>query len=581
MTHCPTSDDLQGLLADRLSRTEVEAVEAHVETCAGCQQALERLTSCADTSEGGEPTSTNKSGADFLRRVEQQRSTATQPTPVLDRMARLLSPLPKDGTAGPEPLPTVAGYEVVAELGRGGMGIVYQARDVTLGRLVAVKMMRPEVARLPTERQRFLREAQSMAALEHENLISIYQVGERDGLPFFIMPFLPGESLQSALRRDKQLPLDEVLRLGRQLAAGLGSAHGAGLIHRDIKPSNIWLYAPRDAAGSKSVVKILDFGLARPVELDSTLTQTGAIVGTPQYMSPEQASGEPLDHRTDLFSLGCVLYQMLTGQHPFHGVTLPALMRALSEHQPAPPILLRAETPEILSEIVLQLLAKNRENRPSSALAVEKRLEALVAGTPDPAPARLPNCPPATASFTLTETAEDLAQTRMFRIERPAVPVDPEVPLPVDVGFFRARLRTVGEPTDPIFCGCAAARLQVRLKGGASCDDPQFPTLPENCSARVEFGTGRSPSVRFEAKDSSSMLEGRAQVAFSLAREPGEPLRLALTLVPEWFTIQRPGGCLLDGAVKVVVNAILRKLMDQSVTRKFSLGESDAGTDRS
>ena len=201
-------------------------------------------------------------------------------------------------------------YRVLKVLGHGGMGVVFEAEDPQLRRKVALKAMLPTLAASETARKRFLREAQTAAAIEHDHIVPIFQVGEDRGVPFIAMPLLKGEPLDRRLLRESRLPLSEVIRIGRETAAGLAAAHKKGLIHRDIKPANLWL----EETGR---VKILDFGLARAAADSGQLTQSGAIIGTPAYMAPEQVDGKTLDARCDLFSLGCVLYRLSTGELPF------------------------------------------------------------------------------------------------------------------------------------------------------------------------------------------------------------------------------------------------------------------------
>ena len=193
------------------------------------------------------------------------------------------------------------------------MGAVFAAEDPLLERPIALKVMLPHAATAADSRQRFLDEARAAAALQHDHVVAIYQVGEDRGVPFFAMPLLKGETLESRLKRDRLLPAAEAVRIGREIARGLAAAHEGGLIHRDIKPANIWLEQPA------ARVKILDFGLARPTRRSDNLTQSGTILGTPAYMSPEQAHGQPVDPRSDLFSLGSVLYHLCTGKPPFSG----------------------------------------------------------------------------------------------------------------------------------------------------------------------------------------------------------------------------------------------------------------------
>jgi serine/threonine protein kinase len=272
-------------------------------------------------------------------------------------------------------------YRVVQVLGIGGMGVVFQAEDLQLKRLVALKVMRPGVLASAVARQRFLREAQTCAAIDHEHIVTLLQVGEDRSVPYLAMQLLQGETLEERLKRDVKLPLAEVLRLGREIASGLAAAHERGLIHRDIKPANIWLET-LPGAGEPSTprcrVKILDFGLARAFGGEAHLTQSGVIVGTPSYMAPEQAEGGAVDPRSDLFSLGCVLYRLCTGQLPFKGATTMAILRALELEQPQPPHLLNPEVPRPLSYLILKLLAKRPDDRYPSARTVVEALARII-----------------------------------------------------------------------------------------------------------------------------------------------------------------------------------------------------------
>jgi len=259
-------------------------------------------------------------------------------------------------------------YRVLRVLGAGGMGVVFQAEDPHLQRLVALKAMLPNLADSESAKQRFLREARAAAALKHDHIVTIHQVGEDRGAPFLAMEFLEGEPLDDRLKREGKLPLADVLRIGREMADGLAAAHERGLIHRDIKPANVWL------EGKKGRVKILDFGLARAANDEAHLTQSGAFVGTPAYMAPEQAQGKNIDPRSDLFSLGCVLYRMATGKIPFRGAYIHSTLMAVATENPAPPVSLNFELPTELSDLIMQLLAKNPEDRPESAQAVAETL---------------------------------------------------------------------------------------------------------------------------------------------------------------------------------------------------------------
>jgi serine/threonine protein kinase len=251
------------------------------------------------------------------------------------------------------------------------MGVVFEAEDTQLLRRVALKAMKPSVVN-PANCERFLYEARATAKIEHDHIVTIYQVGEDCGVPFLAMKLLQGRSLEDRLREEGGwLPVPEVLRIGREIAEGLEAAHAKGLIHRDIKPANIWL------EGEKQRVKIVDFGLARAAEVDLNLTQEGLVMGTPAYMAPEQADDKPLDFRCDLFSLGGVLYRAVTGQFPFKGKDSMAIMMALATKDPDPPREIDPAVPAALSDLIMQLLAKDPDDRPPSARAVRDALERI------------------------------------------------------------------------------------------------------------------------------------------------------------------------------------------------------------
>jgi serine/threonine protein kinase len=290
-----------------------------------------------------------------------------------------LSPAQQPGELG-----RLGGYRVLSVLGEGGMGVVFKAEDPKLKRLVALKVMKPDKSANQVAHQRFIKEGQLAAALQHDHIVTIYRVDEDHGVPFLAMQFLEGESLDERLRREGKLPPEEIIRIAHETADALGHAHDKGLIHRDIKPANIWLEtlpgAPalgRGKIGGR--VKILDFGLARAVA-DQTqhLTQTGTVVGTPDYMAPEQArSGQTLDGRCDLFSLGSVMYRMSTGHKPFQGDDVMGTLLALAMEDPPPPRYCNPEIPQELSDMIRWLMAKSPADRPRSAQDVVDSLAVI------------------------------------------------------------------------------------------------------------------------------------------------------------------------------------------------------------
>jgi serine/threonine protein kinase len=275
---------------------------------------------------------------------------------------------------GPDELGRLGAYRILKVLGTGAMGVVFQAEDPHLKRLVALKVLRPALAASAEFHRRFLREAQLAAAIDHEHIVTIYQVGEDRGVPFLAMKLLEGESLEDRLKNGGRLPLSEVLRVGREVAEGLSAAHAKGLVHRDIKPANIWLETGRDR------VKIVDFGLARGTGQDAHFTQAGAVIGTPAYMAPEQANGEEVDARCDLFSLGVVLYRISTGQLPFPGKDTLSVLKALATLTPEPPHKIVSSVPRAFSNLVMRLLAKDPDERFQSGQEVAEAIAALERG---------------------------------------------------------------------------------------------------------------------------------------------------------------------------------------------------------
>lgn len=265
----------------------------------------------------------------------------------------------------------LGGYRVERALGAGGMGAVYLATDTHLGRQVAVKTMRSDVAADPQVRERFLREARAAAAIDNEHVVPVYAVGDAGGGPYLVMPLLRGESLDVRLHRGEWPSLAEACRLAGGVAAGLAAAHAAGVIHRDVKPSNVWL------DGATGRARLLDFGLARPTRGGEAITRAGMVVGTPSYMAPEQAAGGAVDHRADLFSLGVLLYELTTRQRPFVGDSVLAVLTALAVHEPPPAHATNPAIPAALSRLINRLLAKAPVARADSAAAVAAELRAI------------------------------------------------------------------------------------------------------------------------------------------------------------------------------------------------------------
>jgi eukaryotic-like serine/threonine-protein kinase len=290
---------------------------------------------------------------------------------------------------------TLGQYQVTREIGRGGMAVVYEAYQATLSRRVAIKVLPPEMAFDETFVHRFVQEARAAARLSHPNIVAIHDVGKHEGYYFIVMQLLEGEVLSDLIQRSGRLSPDRTIRIASQVAAALDYAHGQGLVHRDIKPANI-IVGPGDHA------TLTDFGIAKAAE-STRLTRTGMLVGTPEYMSPEQASGQPVGPASDLYSLGMVAYQMLAGQVPFQGESTPALLHRQVYDQPQPVRVHAPNLPPGVDAVLAKALAKEPSQRFSSAVALTRALGDALAGRPVAeaaagAPARLIAAPVAPAA---------------------------------------------------------------------------------------------------------------------------------------------------------------------------------------
>lgn len=344
---CPPPGALADLLANALSAAEADKLRAHITTCPRCQDLLAPKPSHPVSQQPPEWSSSFPIDLD----PPQER----------DEIARL------------------GEYRILGLLGEGGTAYVFDAEDIRLHRPVALKVLKPSTD--VTRRKRLIREARAIAALPHDHIVTVYHVNEVRDLVYMALERLHGVSLEMRLLRDRYLPVAEALSIARQVAEGLSVAHAAGLVHRDIKPANIWLEGP-GPEGPFTNVKILDFGIARTTVDQGSVTLPGTIVGTPSYMPPEQAQGLVLDHRADLYSLGCVLYRMVAGQPPFaspQSDTL-TLLESIIRGDPVPVQELAPQVPAPVATLIRDLLARNPAHRPASAKAVVERIKAIEAG---------------------------------------------------------------------------------------------------------------------------------------------------------------------------------------------------------
>lgn len=377
---CPDRETLTNYLLGKIPGEEVEQLEDHLLECENCSRVAATINDSDDFTRACASDVKLEMDSvaltDAVNRAKRLRSEAEtvevdetiaseNPTPSSDEEINFLAPAQQSDELG-----RLGEYRILELLGVGGMGFVFRAEDPALRRDIALKVMRPSVAASRSAKDRFVREAQATAAIEHDNIVHIYQVSEDRGVPYIAMQFLRGESLQQRLNREERISERDTLRIGREIAMGLTAAHKRGLIHRDIKPDNIWLEADSDR------VKIVDFGLVRSAMDDAGLTQTGIVVGTPKYMAPEQAQGQSVDHRCDLFSLGSVLYHMATGIVPFQGNNVTATLLAVTQ---ADPSAVRDANPNVspgLDDLIRRLLEKDPNKRFASA---DEVVEAIIA----------------------------------------------------------------------------------------------------------------------------------------------------------------------------------------------------------
>ena len=364
---CLTDAQLRAFLHAELENGDDEAIETHLSRCVECQRRLETATAAHELW---------SEARDLLNGVSLPPE-ASPPDPEMvgqDYLKSILGP-----TDDPKMLGRLGLYEVLGVIGCGGTGMVLKALDGRLNRYVAIKILAPTFSTNGSARKRFEREGRAVAAVSHEHVVAVHAVDEYRGLPFIVMKYVAGKSLQQRIDDEGPLAAQEVVRIAMQVAAALACAHSQGIIHRDVKPANILL------ENGVERVHVSDFGLAQVAD-DISMTRSGVIAGTPQYMSPEQSRGEPLDGRSDLFSLGSVMYAMCTGHPPFRASTALGVIQRIGTTDPRPIRQVNPEVPEWLGCFVHRLLERNPSERFGSAEEVRKHLSEELACLQQPTP---------------------------------------------------------------------------------------------------------------------------------------------------------------------------------------------------
>jgi serine/threonine protein kinase len=480
------SGRLEQLLRDRLPEDARRQVEAHLFLCPGCRNQLDELA--------GGPRWWGE-----VRRYLGAEEGADKPQPTMDHAGprqwldvdlSFLKP-----STNPDALGRLGGYDVLEILGRGGWGIVLKAFDSVLHRPVAIKVLADGPVPDGTSRKRFAREARAAAAVVHDHVVPVYGVNADATPPYLVMAFIAGQSLQQRIDQSGPLELKEVLRIATQTAAGLAAAHAQGLVHRDIKPANIML------ENGIERVRITDFGLARAVD-DASVTRTGAVAGTPQYMAPEQARGEVVDQRADLFALGSTVYAMCTGHAPFRGESGVAVIRQVCDVEPRPIRAIDPEVPVWLEGIVRKLHAKDPVRRFQSATEVGDLLEQCLAHVQHPdrhplpplaaqlarqVPGPLPRRPsrrhPAIAAVALIALVSASGLLSLLWPARPTATGGPESTAEVNDALSPVVAEGLGDATGSDIQHLRSRLEVLRRSVGAGTDDAADLTAPELADA--------------------------------------------------------------------------------------------------
>ncbi|MEZ6087566.1 MAG: protein kinase [Pirellulaceae bacterium] len=530
------ADRIVALASGEISSDDAAWLETHLDRCESCREALEASVASRDVwdsvrSLNSVSTSDNVDRTDFADEADLQYYRS------------MFGP-----TDNPEMLGRIGTYEIVGLLGSGGMGVVFKGFDAALNRYVAIKILAPHFASNVAAKQRFLREAQAAAAVAHEHVIAIHGVSSYLQTPYLVMPYIAGVSLQQRLAQSGAFTLRETLRIGMQVASGLAAAHAQGLIHRDVKPANILMESGVDR------VVLTDFGIACAVD-DVRLTQTDSLIGTPQYMSPEQATDQPLDYRTDLFSLGSVLYETCCGRPAFHAATSYGILRKLSESQPVPLRDINPDVPDWLERLINRLMSKARNDRFESAATVERVLKQCLAHVEQPLLVDLPSEVAASAPrrfsvpnwsyVMLTIVATVTLAATVIYFERPSVA--PSVPPSQSV------LRTEKlDPTgDHVTIPTAAPMPQ----------ETTAPTPRKYQSAKEAFGVGAAFYNARNYKEAREPFEA----VLELTNDPQERLKAysaliaSYRLIPEFEPFQKAAEYVIEHTQRDAERSLTRR----------------------
>ncbi|MGP0067129.1 MAG: protein kinase domain-containing protein [Isosphaeraceae bacterium] len=576
------ADRLKSYLDDDLSPDDQAELAGHLDHCSTCQQAIERLAAGSRLWDGlrhlGGDADAPMTGLPAGGSRGKSRLRIGREGPELDFLA------PSDN---PAYLGRLGPYDVIDVLGEGGMGIVLKAFDPSLNRVVAIKVLAPQLAASGATRRRFFREAKAAAAVVHDHVVAIHAVDTdpKSGLPYLVMPCIDGRSLQDRIDRDGPLRPEEVLRIGMQTALGLAAAHAQGLVHRDIKPSNILL------ENGVERVKITDFGLARAID-DGSQSQSGVVAGTPQYMSPEQARGDSVDHRADLFSLGSLLYAMCAGHSPFRARTTMGVLRRVCDESPRPLFEINPEVPEALEQVVERLHAKDPAMRYQSASEVADVLGRQLAILQRPG-ARPVRRAPAADTHPVAKVQPEIKKSepvdewvsarprRRFRTLAAAfLDVPPELFGTLDP---RRRFRTLAAAALLVLLGLGAAVACARLasreevphyaayRPSAGFASPPKPAPPP------EGQGGRPASVIITNRDDARTIVGSGKPATKswdladfLSVEIRQPFRTSVTRADRFAVSVTTDDNVLDHVVVAREGSRLRVRLEDGLSYRLS-----------